>query len=171
MGLTEWRQSYLNEQMAKASFEKVIEEVRGNLEEMKADSASVAEDLIVMREWVRKKVLKEEAGPWAVGFNYSFLSNSAFEVAKANQSMSFLSLEKVQSVSEIYATQEFYAEKGSLVFDIMGEIQGNINRPDSQEFFSIVQRYRFHMGLIFNTMKAYITEGESFLELYDTQIQ
>lgn len=167
MGLTEWRQSYLNRNMAEATFEKVVQEVSVNLEELKNDSARVAKDLVVMQDWVQKSVNDEKPDPWRVGFTYSFLSNSALEVAKINQSLSFLSSEKVLDISEVYSTQDFYAEKATKVFDIMAELQALVHRPDSQEFFSVVQRFRFHMNLILNTMKAYIRESQEFLEKYD----
>lgn len=167
MGLTEWRQSYLNRNMAEATFEKVVQEVSANLEELKNDSARVAKDLVVMQDWVQKSVNDEKPDPWRVGFTYSFLSNSALEVARINQSLSFLSSEKVLDISEVYSTQDFYAEKATKIFDIMAELQALVHRPDSQEFFSVVQRFRFHMNLILNTMKAYIRESQEFLEKYD----
>ena len=169
MGLTEWRQSYLNHSMADRSFQKVIEEVRSNLEELKKDSARIAKDLAIMESWVRKRVNDQKTDPWRVGFTYSFLSSSALEVARINQLLSFLWNEKVLDISEVYATQEFYAEKSARVFDVMGELQGLALKPESQDFFSSVQKFRFHMALIFNTVKAYMKESQKFLDTYDTK--
>lgn len=169
MGLTEWRQSYLNHKMADVAFEKIVIEVQENLAELKNDSAKIARDLELMTAWVRQHVKKEEKGPLGVNFSFSFLGNSALEVARINQSLTFLPGEKVLDIAEVYATQDFYSENATKVFDIMGDLQGAINQSDSQEFFAIVQKFRFHMRLVFNTVKAYITESESFLEKYGSE--
>lgn len=169
MGLTEWRQSYLNHKMADASFEKIVLEVRENLAEMKQDSVRIARDLDLMTTWVRQHANKEKKGALGVNFSFSFLGNSALEVARINQSLTFLPGEKVLDIAEVYATQDFYSENATKVFDIMGEIQGTINEPDSQEFFAVVQKFRFYMRLVFNTVKAYITESESFLEKHGSE--
>lgn len=169
MGLTEWRQSYLNHKMADASFDKIVLEVRDNLEELKQDSIRIARDLETMTEWVRQRSLKEEKVPLGVNFSFSFLSNSALEVARINQSLTFLPADKVLAISEVYATQDFYSENAAKIFDIMGDLQGEIDESESREFFGIVQKFRFHMRLVFNTVKAYIEESEDFLEQYGTE--
>lgn len=168
MGLTEWRQSYLNHKMADASFNKIVLEVRDNLEELKQDSLRIANDLETMTEWVRQWTLKEKKVPLGVNFTFSFLSNSALEVAGINQSLTFLPSEKVLAIAEIYAAQDFYSESASKIFDIMGDLQGQISQSESQEFFALVQKFRFHMRLVFNTVTAYIEEAESFLKEYGT---
>lgn len=168
MGLTEWRQSYLNHKMADASFDKIVLEVRENLEQLKQDSLKMANDLETMTEWVRQRTLKEKKVPLGVNFSFSFLSNSALEVASINQSLTFLPSEKVLAIAEIYAAQDFYSESASKIFDIMGDLQGQISQSESQEFFAVVQKFRFHMRLVFNTVKAYIEEAEGFLKEYGT---
>ncbi len=168
MGLTEWRQSYLNRKMAEASFNKIVLEVRENLEQLKQDSLKIANDLETMTEWARQRSLKEKKVPLGVNFSFSFLSNSALEVAGINQSLTFLPSEKVLAIAEIYAAQDFYSESASKIFDIMGDLQGQISQSESQEFFAVVQKFRFHTRLVFNTVKAYIEEAESFLNEYGT---
>lgn len=170
MGLTEWRQSYLNHKMAAESFEKIVQEVRDNVEELKGDSLKMANDLEAMSEWVRQWALKEKKVPLGANFSYSFLSRSALEVARINQSLTFLPGDKVLAIAELYAAQDFYSENAAEIFDIMGDLQGEINRAESQEFFAIVQKLRFHMRLVFNTVKAYLEESEDFLEKYGTGI-
>ncbi|MCE7994837.1 MAG: hypothetical protein HEP71_22870 [Roseivirga sp.] len=170
MGLTEWRQSYLNHKMAEASFEKIVQEVRENVAELKTDSLKMANDLKAMTEWVRQWTLKEKKVPLGANFSYSFLSKSALEVARINQSLTFLPGDKVLAIAEIYATQDFYSENAAEIFHLMGDLQGEINRSESQEFFASVQKLRFHMRLVFNTVKAYLNESEDFLEKYGTGI-
>lgn len=170
MGLTEWRQSYLNHKMADASFEKIVLEVKDNLEELQQDSVKMAKDLETMAEWVRQRSLKEEKVPLGVNFSYSFLSSSALEVARINQSLTFLPADKVLAIAEIYATQEFYSENAAKIFDIMGDLQGHISESESQEFLAVVQKFRFHMRLVFNTVRAYIAESRDFLEKYGSEV-
>ncbi len=171
MGLTEWRQSYLNHKLADASFDKIVLEVKDNLEELQRDSIKIAQDLETMTEWVRQRSLKEKTVPLGVNFSYSFLSTSALEVARINQSLTFLPADKVLAIAEIYATQEFYSENAAKIFDIMGDLQGEVNESESQEFFAVVQRFRFHMRLIFNTVRAYIAESQEFLDKYGSDLK
>ncbi len=170
MGLTEWRQSYLNHKMADASFDKIVLEVKDNLEELKNDSLKIAKDLETMTEWVRQLSLKEKKVPLSVNFSYSFLSSSALEVARINQSLTFLPTDKVLAIAEIYATQEFYTENAAKIFDIMGDLQGEINQSESPEFLAVVQKFRFHMRLVFNTVRAYIAESQGFLDKYGSGV-
>lgn len=171
MGLTEWRQSYLNHKMADASFEKIVLEVKENLEELQRDSLKMAQDLETMTEWVRQHSLKEKKVPLGVNFSYSFLSSSALEVARINQSLTFLPTDKVLAIAQIYDTQEFYSENAAKIFGIMGDLQAKINDAESQEFFEVVQKFRFHMRLVFNTVSAYIEESKGFLEKYGSEMR
>ena len=168
MGLTEWRQDYLNQRLANKSFGNILVEIRENLEQMKEDSARIAKDREFMTDWVRKKVREEEAPDFQASFRLSILSEAAWEVAQLNQSMTHLSNEQNMETAEIYALQRFYGQKAAQVFDLMGMLQSEARDQDSEEFFKVVQKLRYHLSLVFNTVKAYIGGCEEFLAKYES---
>ena len=166
MGLTEWRQDYLNRQLAEKSFQNIVAEISENLESLRSDSVRIARDREFMTKWVRDWVSEGAPGPFEAGFRLSILSTAAWEVAKVNQSLTHLSNERNMAMAEIYALQDFYTVKASAVFDLMGSLQGVARDQTSEEFFQVVQKLRYHMNLVFNTVPAYIDGCEDFLEEY-----
>lgn len=169
MALTEWRQDYLNKKQAKLSFQNILHEVRLNLEELKSDSAKIARDLEFMDDWIKATKGNKPTEDFGVNFSFSFLSQSALEVARINQSMAYLSNEKLQDIAEIYATQDFYSENASQVFSIMGGLVGKIDKTESDDFIAGVQKFRFHLNLVFNTVRAYIGEANGLLNKYKNE--
>lgn len=166
MMLTEWRQDYLNRQLAEKSFSNIVAEINENMQELKGDSVRVARDLQFMSQWVKNRVNNEPKESFTASFRLSILSTAAFEVAKVNESLTHLSNEQNMDIATIYALQEFYSNKASEVFSLMGELQGVVIDQDSDEFFKVVQKMRYLEGLVFNTIKAYISGSEEFLIQY-----
>ena len=119
-----------------------------------------------MTNWVRKWVSEEETGPFEANFRLSILSTAAWEVAKVNQSLTHLSNDKNMDMAELYALQDFYTEKASAVFDLMGTLQGVARDQASEEFFQVVQKLRYNLNLVFNTVRAYIGGCQEFLDEY-----
>jgi len=166
MGLTEWRQDYLNERLAQKSFANIVEEIQENLEELRADSSRIAKDMDFMQNWVRNRVQGNESEGFEANFRFSLLSKAAFDVAKVNLSLTHLTNEQNIDIAGVYALQDFYSLKASEVFGLMGELQGEVLDQNSDEFFKVVQKMRYHEGLVFNTMRAYISGCEEFLKRY-----
>lgn len=170
MALTEWRQEYLNRKLAEQSFRNIVEEIKENYEELKLDSARLARDGISMQEWVRKKHNGEDPELFVVEFSFSILSSAARDVAQINQSLTHLSNEKNMDLAELYALQDFYSNAGREVFDLMGDFQAYLTKTESPEFFETVQKLRFRMSLVLNTVRAYISQCEQFLEKHAERI-
>lgn len=166
MGLTEWRQDYLNKRLAQKSFANIVEEIQENLEELRADSLRIAKDMEFMQNWVRNRVEGNDSEGFEANFRLSILSKAAFDVAKVNLSLTHLTNEQNIDIAGVYALQDFYSLKASEVFSLMGELQGEVLDQNSDEFFKVVQKMRYHEGLVFNTVRAYISGCEEFLEQY-----
>lgn len=169
MALTEWRQSYLNKRQAESSFRNILLEVQENMNELKLDSVKVASDIQFMNRWLNAKKEGEKAEDFGVNFSYSFLSTAALEVARINQSLTHLHNEKIMDMAEIYASQQFYTENAAKVFDIMGELVGRAKETDDEKFIDGVRKFRFHLNLVFNTIKAYIQEADKLLAKYSEE--
>lgn len=163
MTLTEWRQDHLNRRLAQQSFTNIIEEIQDNLEELRADSVRIAKDREFMTEWVRQWVKDRKPPSFEASFSLSILSTAAWEVAKVNQSLTYLDNQDNMDIAEIYALQAFYTTKASEVFDLMGDLQGVSSKQETDEFFQIVQKLRYHLNLVFNTIRTYISGAEEFL--------
>ena len=166
MTLTEWRQDHLNRKLAAKSFDNIATEIRENIEELRGDSARIAKDLQFMSTWVRNRVEKKPNESFKANFRLSILSTAAYEVAQVNQSLTHLSNEQNMDIATLYALQDFYTDKASEVFNLMGNLQGEVIDQESDAFFKLVQKMRYHEGLVFNTIRAYISGGEEFLERY-----
>ena len=169
MALSEWRQDHNNRKLAEESYERILDEIENNLNELKRDSARVAKDIEFIVNWLTDVYNKKEPQDFDVNYNFSFLNNSALSVAEINRSLSFLPQEKLMRISEIYATQEFYAAKGPQVFDEMSQLTSLSYERQPQEFVNQVKRFRFQLGLVLGTMKAYIEEAEDLLELEESR--
>jgi len=166
MMLTEWRQDYLNNQLAKKSFTNIVEEIQDNLQKFRNDSVQMATDRDLMTEWVKAWVAKDELPNFSANFRLSILSTAAYEVAKVNQSLTHLDNEQNIDIAEVYGLQAFYTTKASEIFDLMGELQALAIAPESEALFQVVQILKHRFQLVFNTAKAYISASQDFLELY-----
>ena len=169
MTLTEWRQDYLNKQLAEKSFANIVEEIQENLGDLRSDSVQIAKDRSFMTEWVKTWVAKDSLPTFSASFSLSILSTAAYEVAQLNQSMTHLDNEQNMNIAEIYGLQTFYASKASEIFDLMGELQAVAIKPESDEFFEVVQKLRYRLNLVFNTVRAYIRASEDFLDQYPVE--
>ena len=169
MSLSEMRQNYLNKKLAENSFENIVLEVQKNREDLIRDSTKISKDLAFIQQWIRDVVEKRKPEAFNAGFSFSFLNTSAMEVAEINQSLAFLSTEQNIDIAEVYATQKFYAEHGAKMFDIMGELVGQISNPDPDDLLPDVFTMRFHLRIIFDTIKAYLQESSVFMRKYATE--
>lgn len=164
MALTEWRQDYLNRKLAQQSLNNIIEEVQENRKELLSDSARISTDLASMNKWLSDYFNDLPRANFSNSFSYSFLSKSALEVAKINNSLTYLPNEVNMEIAEIYATQDFYSENAIKLFDIMGSMKRRRSTEESMgEFVDQVEQMRFHLALVMNTIRAYLTETEGFL--------
>lgn len=166
MALTEWRQDHLNRKLAGKSFDNIAAEINDNIEKLRGDSSRIAQDLEFMSTWVKNRVEKKPNESFRATFRLSILSTAAYEVAKLNQSLTHLNNEQNMDIATIYALQTFYTDKASDVFDLMGNLQGEVIDQESDTFFKLVQKMRYNEGLVFNTIKAYISGCEEFLAKY-----
>lgn len=164
MALTEWRQDYLNRKLAQQSLNNIIEEVQENRRELIADSTRISADLRSMNKWLSDYFNNAPRENFSNSFSYSFLSKSALEVAKINNSLTYLPNEVNMDIAEIYATQDFYSENGIKLFDIMGSMKRRKGTEESMgDFVDQVDQMRFHLALVRDTIRAYLEETEDFL--------
>lgn len=167
MSLSEMRQNYLNDRLAEKSFNNIILEVEQNWNELKMDSIRISKDLDFIQQWVKDVSEKNKPATFTAGFSLSFLNRSAMDVAEINQSLAFLSTERNMDIAEVYATQKFYSEHGAKMFDVMGELVGQMSRgKNEREMLPHVLTMRFHLNIIYSTIKAYLQESSEFLEKY-----
>ena len=77
-----------------------------------------------------------------------------------------MSNEQNMDIATLYALQDFYTDKASEVFNLMGNLQGEVIDQESDAFFKLVQKMRYNEGLVFNTIKSYLSGSEEFLAKY-----
>ena len=163
MALTEWRQDMLNNKLARKSLENIILEIQDNRNELLVDSTKIRRDLEFMDRWINDFEKKGEKNEFSLNFDYSFLNRAALDVAINNQSMTYIDFDINMVLAEIYNTQEFYSKKALDVFDAMGELTTSTHKMESEEFLAKVKGFRFQLGLVMGSIRAYLVETESFL--------
>lgn len=164
MALTEWREDHLNRKLASQSLNNIIEEVQENRRELMNDSSQISKDISFINGWLESYSREEEQNNFSSNFSFSFLSKSALEVAKINNSLTYLPNEVNMEIAEVYATQEFYSDNAIKLFDIMGQMGRTDSKERMEAFVDQVRQMRFHLVLVRNTIKAYLGESEKFLE-------
>lgn len=163
MSLTEMRQNYLNKKLAETAFSNIVEEIRENRDGLRDDSARIAKDLAFIQDWIKDVSEDRKPADFSAGFSLSFLNKAAMEVATMNQSLTFISNERNMAISGIYDTQEFYQIHGAKTFEIMGDMSSSIVGSDPKKLLPYVLKLKFHLGVVFNTVKAYMVESGALL--------
>ncbi len=165
MSLTEWRQTFLNHRQAKESFQNIIEEIQDNYEELLGDSVDVKKNVDDLEAWIRVESDRKDTLDLSVNFRLSFMSNSAFDVAKLNQSLTFLDNEKVLELSDVYETQEFYEKAAGDVFDPMIAMI-KMEDSNSKRYREELIAFRYKVGLAYSGIVTYLRVARRFLDEY-----
>ena len=127
------------------------------------DSVKINRDIQFMTEWISDFDNDIQVDDFSLNFSYSFLSSSALEVAKINNSLTFLPNSVNMQIAEMYATQGFYSENALKLFDTMGKLGTTSDNDKLEQFVNTVRELRFQMLLVRNSIKAYLTESAEFL--------
>ena len=168
MTLTGARQNYLNKEEAKRSYHNILEEIVENRSILMADSANIANDIRYVDEYIDKNDADEASDDFSLGFTLSFLQSSALEVAKINESMSFLPNETNMRLSGIYQTQEFYEEKAKEIFNVMARMNSVNADMTSTAFIANLKEYHFQLRILNSTIESYLEETESLSQELDS---
>lgn len=166
MGLTEWRQNILNERQAEVSFNNILGEIDKNFNELLIDSANISEDLKSLNNWLETDREYRDTLDFSINFNLSFLNSSAWEVAKLNQSLTFLGNKRVQDISEIYLAQSFLDITGTKVFGQMKELVKIDNSKYMDRYEEEMRAFKFDLGLMHGAVTAYLSASRISLNNY-----
>ena len=167
MTLTEWRQTVLNYRQAESSFENIIEEIRDNHKELLGDSASVAQNVKDLAAWLELESDRKDTVSFSVNFQKSLMNGSAWDVAKLNESLTYLENDKVLRVSSVYESQEFYEKASGDVFDSMIEMV-KIEDTNSPEYRRELIAFKFKIGLAYSGIVTYLQVSRNFLEEFSS---
>lgn len=165
MGLTEWRQNALNKKQAEVSFQNILKEIDKNFDDLLADSADIVEDLRQIGKWIDTDRNYRDTLDFSVNFSLSFLNSSAWEVAKLNQSLTFLEQKKVQDISEIYLAQQFLDKMGITVFSQMKNLV-KIDDKNIEPYEEEMRAFNFDMRLMYGSVAAYLNVSRKVLKSY-----
>ena len=132
---------------------------------LQGDSAAVGEDLEEINVWLNTDTDKRDTLDLSIGFNLNLLSSSAWDVAKLNQSLTYLENEKVQAISGVYETQEFYERTGREVFDAMINLV-KLDDENTTEYKQELVAFRFKMRLVSSAIQTFNAVARNFLLKY-----
>lgn len=152
LAVDEWRQSRADEELAALARASILDEARGNLEEIRSTRA----DHVAVLEALAGEVatLAGGADSAEIGFNFALLSSAAWQTAQVTRATQFLDFDWVRRIARLYHLQELYDDRQAAVVDMMGTIGGE---PDeaAEMLQAIGGRIRIVLSLQDGLIDAY----------------
>ncbi len=161
MGLTEWRQDILNHRQAEESYKNVLKEIQSNYRNLRPDSVAMAKTIRDMTTWLETSPDQRDT---VEDFSYELklLSKSAWEVAKMNQSLTFIDNQSVLEVSIVYEFHDLYVITGRDVFLALRELQKA--DKESAAYEGEIKAVRITLVLTYNTLLGYLEVARPLLK-------
>ena len=147
-----WREDRQNRELAELARARILEEVRGNLEEVRGTRA----DHAALIEALSSEISALEAGADSaqIGFNFALLSSAAWQTAQVTRATQFLDFDWVRRVATLYHLQELYDQRQAAVVEIMGTMGGGPEQA-AATLREIGGRIRIVLELQNGLMEAY----------------
>uniref|UniRef100_UPI0040476BB2 hypothetical protein n=1 Tax=Roseivirga sp. TaxID=1964215 RepID=UPI0040476BB2 len=165
MALSEWRQDFLNRKQADLSFQNIINEVESNFQSIQSNKIGLQNSYDRTSAWFKAGKKQRDTIEINLNFDHELLNSTAMELAKLNQSMTYLSNDKVMDISGVYSVQEFYQNNGAVAFHKMTDIYLQIN-DDKKDKAVPLRAYRYEVGLALSALKTLESTYKAFLEKY-----
>ena len=121
LGVDEWREDRTNAQLAERAIQSIVTEVRSNQEEFAG--ANEANRAVITR--LQEAASDPDLQELGVQFEYSLLSEAAWQTAQMTRAAHFMEYETVQRIARLYDLQTLFDEgqAGMLEFiSGMGEL-------------------------------------------------
>lgn len=147
-----WREDRANQQLAALARTSILDEARGNLEEIRSTRA----DHVTLLEALAGEVAALESGGDSaqIGFNFALLSSAAWQTAQVTRATQFLDFDWVRSIARLYHLQELYDDRQAAVVDMMGAISGEPEEA-AEQLLTIGGRIRIVLSLQDGLIDAY----------------
>lgn len=161
MGLTEWRQDILNHRQAEESYQNVIEEIQNNYNNLLPDSANMVRSIQSIGDWLEtskdyRDTIEE------MSYELKLLSKSAWEVAKMNQSLTFIDNQRVLNASIVYEFHDLYVISGRDAFASLRDLQ-KVDK-NSPEYVGEMKALRVSLTLTYNALRGYLEISRRILK-------
>ena len=161
MGLTEWRQDILNHRQAEESFKNVIVEIQSNYNNLEPDSVDMATTIRNINKWLETSVDYRDTLP-DLEYELKLLSKSAWDVAKMNQSLTFIDNTRVLNASLVYEFHDLYVSTGRDVFGTLRDMQ-KVD-ASSKAYEGEMKALRITLSLTYNSLIGYLQMSRSVLK-------
>lgn len=165
MALSEWRQDFLNRKQADLSFQNIISEVEINIESIQSNKIVLQKSYDRTTAWFKASKNERDTMDVNLNFEHDLLNSTAMEVAKLNQSLTYLSNEKVMDISSVYSIQEFYQSNGAVAFHKMTDIYLQISDIKKDKAVSLTA-YSYELKLALSALLALEGSYREFLVKY-----
>lgn len=153
MGLTEWRQDILNHRQAEESYQNIIEEIQNNQNNLLPDSANMVGSIRRIDDWLKTSMDYRDTIE-EMSYELKLLSKSAWEVAKMNQSLTFIDNQRVLNASIVYEFHDLYVTSGRDAFASLRDLQKVDNT--SPEYVGEMKALRVSLALTYNALRGYL---------------
>ncbi|MEN8185397.1 MAG: hypothetical protein ABFS46_23010, partial [Myxococcota bacterium] len=152
LAVDQWREGRANQELAASARASILDEARGNLEELRSTHA----DHVAMLEALASEVNELEAGADSavIGFNLALLSAAAWQTAQVTRATQFLDFDWVRRIAQLYHLQELYDDRQAAVVDMMGTIGGEPEEA-AEKLQAVGARIRIVLSLQDGLIDAY----------------
>lgn len=167
LGAAAWKENRNHRIAAETAQAKIIAEVQKTLEDLSenlADNTARADSLEAVKARIDEAggVWREEGRP-PLGFDYTILSQTAWETAKITESIQHMDADFVDFASVVYGLLDLYLLHAHNLIAQRGTVAYNTH---SQEVAQ-VEAHLFNLHFLNKVGEAYVQLVDVFLETYD----
>lgn len=157
LGVDAWREDRANQELAARARTSILDEARGNLEEIQG----TRDDHIALLEALAGEVASLVSGGDSaeVEFNFALLSSAAWQTAQVTRATQFLDFDWVRRIARLYHLQELYDDRQAAVVDMMGTIGG-----EPEEAAEMLQAVGGRIRIVLSLQEGLIDAYEQVLE-------
>jgi hypothetical protein len=153
LGVDEWREDRANAQLAAQAIESIVTEIRGNQEEF--TGANEANQAVITR--LREAAADPDLREFGVQFEYSLLSEAAWQTAQMTRAATFIEYETVQRIARLYDLQTLFNEGQNGVLEFISGL-GELVSTDPDRL----------PVLMLGRLQVVMELGEGLTEAYDS---
>lgn len=156
LGVDEWREDRSNAQLADRAIQSLVTEIRSNRDEFQG--AREANQNVSAR--LREAIADTDAQGFGVEFEYSLLSDAAWQTAQMTRAAHFMDYDTVQRIARLYDLQTLFDEGQAGVLEFisgMGELA--VSEPERLPVMMLGR-----LGVVMEL-------GEGLADAYDTVLE
>lgn len=162
LGAEEWRENRQERELAERALVGIRAEMEGNRQELLDNREANTALLAAVQEAARTDSIPDD---FSLTYEYSLLSEAAWETARVTQATHFMPLERVQAIARIHGLQRLFQESQDNVLEFILDV-GTLAESDPN---SIPHRARFPLATAVGLETVLVNAYDAFLARLDEE--